>query len=231
MTVPRPYYDRDGITIYCGDCRDILPSLVADLIVTDPPYGTQDLGGGYGRRQNWSTDGRLGRTIAGDSDLSVLADAWPLIVATGAAWAEVFFAPRRTPQLCAIVGEHWIGEVVWDGLCPGLGYTVRYQHESIAVLRLSPSTKPLQPIISVHRYPAPSVADHPHAKPVGLMKRLIRWLPGEVVLDPFMGTGATLIAAKELYRRGIGIEIDERNCEIATERLAQGVLPLEASAT
>ena len=221
-----PYYSHGGITIYHGDCREVLPRVRADLCVTDPPYGTQDLGGGYGRRQNWSTDGRLGRTIANDTDLSAFMAAWALLPATGCRWVEAFFAPRKTPQFMDVVRDNWVGELVWDALGPGLGYTVRYQHESVAVMRLDPDSKPLHPIISVLRCSAASTADHPHAKPVDLMGRLIAWLPGEVVIDPFMGSGTTLRAAKDLGRHAIGIEIEERYCEIAARRLEQQVLPL-----
>jgi site-specific DNA-methyltransferase (adenine-specific) len=223
----KPYYEHAGITIYHGDCREILSGLRSDLVVTDPPYGTQDLCGGYGRRQNWSTDGKLGRTIVGDRDLGCFAESWPAIVATGAAWAQVFFAARKTPELCCIVGDFWRGEIVWDALGPGLGYTVRYQHESIAVLQMR-DEKPRKPIISVQRFSQGSVQDHPHAKPVELLVKLIDWLPGDMVLDPFMGLGSTLRAAKDLGRRAIGIEIEERYCEIAAKRLAQEVIEFPA---
>lgn len=68
--------------------------------------------------------------------------------------------------------------------------------------------------------------DHPTQKPVSLLLRLLGMYPGEPVLDPFMGSGTTLVAAKQLGREAIGIEIEERYCEIAVKRLAQGVLSL-----
>jgi site-specific DNA-methyltransferase (adenine-specific) len=78
-----------------------------------------------------------------------------------------------------------------------------------------------EPIIPTwgHRY-------HKNEKPLALMKRALEWLPGETILDPFMGSGTTLRAAKDLGRKAIGIEIEERYCEIAAKRLAQEVLPL-----
>jgi DNA modification methylase len=227
----RPYYEQDGITIYHGDCRDVLPGLspwAADCVVTDPPYGTGNLAGGYGRRQLWDTGDGNGRTIANDSDLSVFAAAWPMLrlkVANG--WGAVFYAPRRTPEFADVVGPDWFGEVVWDKKAPGLGYHVRYAHESIAILRLGHPERPPRPIMSVLR--ASAISDvHPHEKPQAVLLPLVEWCSpvGGLVLDPFAGSGTSLLAAKELGRRAIGIEIEERYCEIAAKRLAQGVLPL-----
>ena len=222
----RPYYERDGITIYHGDCREILPTIGAvDLVVTDPPFGTQALGGGYGRRQLHSVNGREGRTIANDNDLDAFRGAWLHIRETlSDAYALVFYAPRRTPEFCGIVGSDWAGEIVWDKQQPGLGYTIRYQHESIAVLKIGEPETPEDAILSVQRFGRTDVVSHPHEKPVGLLKALLRLQPLGIVLDPFMGSGTTLVAAKLEGRRAIGIEIEERYCEIAAKRLAQGVL-------
>lgn len=226
----KPYYQDESCAIILGDCRDILPYLPkVDLVLTDPPYGTQLLGGGYGRRKLHSLDGRNGRTIAGDCDLSVFLGTFPLLLERAEpGWMLVFYAARKTPEFIRAVGDWWIGEIVWDGLCPGLGYTVRYQHESIAVLKIGEAPKPVAPIISVIREFGEGVDDHPHQKPIALMKKLAVFIDG-VILDPFMGSGTTLRAAKDLGRRAIGIEIEERYCEIAANRLRQGVLDLEAA--
>jgi DNA modification methylase len=224
----KPYYEESGITIYHGDCREVLPTLPrVDLVLTDPPYGTQLLGGGYGRRQLHSIDGRHGRTIAGDCDLSLFSEVVPVLEAlVEPGWMLVFYAPRKTPEFVASVKTWWIGEIVWDGCCPGLGYTVRYQHESVAVLMVGNAPRPTSPIISIIREYGEGVDAHPHQKPIALMKKLAAFIDG-TILDPFMGSGTTLRAAKDLGRRAIGIEIEERYCEIAARRLSQGVLDLQ----
>ena len=229
MSLPKPYYEENGIVIYHSDCRLILPYLPkVDLVLTDPPFGTQDLGGGYGRRQLHSVNGRDGRTIANDSDLSVLAEAWPLMRPLLVdRFAFIFYAARRMPEFCDIVRADWFGELVWDKCAPGLGYTVRYQHESIAVLKVGAPEKPSGgALISLQRFRRCDVQDHPHEKPSELLKQCIEWSQAKTILDPFMGSGTTLRAAKDLGRKCIGIELEEKYCEIAAKRLCQEVLPL-----
>jgi site-specific DNA-methyltransferase (adenine-specific) len=223
----KPYYEHAGITIFHGDSREVLPFLKVGMVVTDPPYGTQNLAGGYGRRQLHSPGGKLGRIIQGDQDLSVLESAYrPMVSAIENGWAFVFFAARRLPEFAALCSAEWFGELVWDGAAPGLGYTIRYQHESIAALRIGSPPTPDRALISVMRHYGEGTNDHPHQKPLGLLKSLIRFGTG-VVLDPFMGSGTTLRAAKDLGREAIGIEIEERYCEIAAERLRQEVISFE----
>ena len=204
--------------------------LAADAVVTDPPFGTEDLGGGYGRRQNWDSGDRKGRTIIGDKDLSSLRGMFDAIH-FGNLWLAVFFAARKTPEFCALV-EHfttWRGELIWNKRAPGLGYTVRYSHESIALLSIGEPPKPPDALLSVIE--SPCVADvHPHEKPVALLKPIVKFCcpEGATVLDPFMGSGTTLRAAKDLGRKAIGIEIEEKYCEIAAKRLGQEVLEFSA---
>ena len=222
-----PYYEdtQYGIVIYHGDCREILPQLPkVDAVVTDPPYGTQSLGGGYGRSQLHDPNGRNGRTIVNDLDLSAFREAYPMLLEKCTeGWMLVFYAARRTPDFLGIVGGEWHGEMIWDGLCPGLGYTVRYQHESIAVLKRGNATRPSTAAISVIRDYGDGTNEHPHKKPEAVMRRLCSFTYG-TILDPFMGSGTTLVAAKNLGRKAIGIEICEEYCEIAARRLSQGVL-------
>ena len=225
----KPYYEQDGITIYHGDCREILPTLPkVDLVLTDPPYGTQGLGGGYGRRQLHTADGRMGRTIQNDCDLSVIEQTAPLLSDSTqeSSWLVMFCAPRKMLDVGQIMrgcAFEFYGHYVWDKGAPGLGYTIRYAHEDALVFRKGEAAKPVEPIISIGR--SPTIAqEHPHEKPTAVLKPLLRLANGGSVLDPFCGIGSTLVAAKDNALTAIGIEIEERYCEIAAKRLAQCVL-------
>lgn len=235
--LPTPYYDQDGITIYNCDCREILPHLPkVDLVLTDPPYGTQDLGGGYGRRQLHSIDGRLGRTIANDTDLSAIKEAAPLLYGgtNTPAWLVSFCAPRRmieTAHAYQSAGFAFHGHLVWDKGAPGLGYTIRYAHEDMLVFRKGEARTPAQALMSVVRCTVrdgDTYSRHPHQKPLEVWENAARLIDG-LILDPFMGSGTTLVAAKQLGRRAIGVEIESKYCAIAVKRLSQMVLPLEAA--
>lgn len=216
MSLPEPYYDRDGITLYHADCRELLPLLKADVVVTDPPYGIAYHSG---------HDGDLPREIAGDGDTALRDFAlrcWlPRPAAVFATWR---CAPPITPRGCLVWEKNAGGmgdlsfpwapmfEMVWIF---GAGWS---GHRGSSVLR--GSTVP-----TWNSGPARRV--HPHEKPVDLLQQIIGKAPGETILDPFAGSGTTLVAAKLEGRRAIGIEIEERYCEIAARRLAQGVLNFE----
>lgn len=232
----QPYYSADGITLYHGDCRDVLASLearTAAALVTDPPYGTEDLGGGYGRRQLTGT--RYGHRIANDGDITTWAESLPLArrVLAADAWACAFCAPRKRHDAGSALlaaGFALVGEVVWDKGRPGLGYTVRYSHETALIASVG-EPRPVAPVLSLIHASVPTHAiagRHPHEKPVAALAHLIAFAapPGALVLDPFAGSGTTLRAAKDLGRRAIGIELEERWCEVAALRLEQGVLNL-----
>lgn len=234
--LPVPYYEDDAVTLYHGDAREVLPLLSgAAAVVTDPPYGTEALGGGYGRRQlARNPDPSLSHTIAGDADLSVFAAVaalWrPLLPAD--AWVLAFCAPRRrrdAEDVLLLAGAEMVGEAVWHKGRAGLGYTIRYAHETVLVARYGTPPTGAGPLLSVlrgHRTSEKMSARHPHEKPSEVMGRLIEFAagPGGVVLDPFAGSGSTLRAAKDVGRRAIGIELEERYCEVAAKRLSQGVL-------
>lgn len=231
-----PYFQDNGVSIYLGDCREILPALAhsCDAVVTDPPYGTEALGGGYGRRQLADPAGRYGHRIENDHDLSALAKALPAIVDAliPGGWAVTFAAARRrweAESLLVAAGLNLYGDVVWDKGAPGLGYTIRYCHEGAVVAVRGEAKAPQRPLLSVLRIPQEERAmngRHPHEKPTALMVHLVEFAtePGGLVLDPFCGSGSTLRAAKDTGRRAIGIEIDERWAEVAANRMAQGSL-------
>ena len=213
-----PYYEQDGIVIYHGDCQEILPALTGvDVLVTDPPYGIAYFSARK-RRDNYA------RGILGDMD-AVLRD-W--LVGEWDGLPALLFGSWRISRPA---GTRAV--LIWDkGGALGMGdlsLPWKLDHEEIYVIghgwrgsRDTGSVLRVPPEQSLGR-------DHPHQKPLRLMKMLLeKCLPSWVVLDPFMGSGSTLVAAKQLGRRAIGIEIEERYCEIAAKRLAQGVLSLEA---
>jgi site-specific DNA-methyltransferase (adenine-specific) len=220
-----PYYDAGGITIYCGDCRDVMPGLTADLLITDPPYGF----GAY------HTD--------------VQPPVW-----TGER-AAVFGYPETLLDWIAVRGKPQAWIVWWptNGACRGSFHSRSIQRETehiaiwggiVGTARVGKSTRAIDPAKygclpdrkcpDVWRDPAPGLCfnsrlrQHKNEKPLSLMTRLIALMGGDdTVLDPFMGSGTTLVAAKNLGRRAIGIEIEERYCEISARRLSQEVLPFE----
>jgi len=215
-----------GATLYLGDCLEILPTLgKVDAVITDPPYGTQNLAGGYGRRQLHDVGDGLGRVIANDEDLAALEAAFPLMLGlVPIGWLAVFYAARRTPQFVhATAGGAWFGGVVWDKCAPGLGYHIRYAHEDIAIFRAGEPPRPETPLLSVIRAASPKGEEHPHEKPVRLLEALVAWLApiDGTVLDPFMGSGSTGMACAGLGRRFIGIELDPAHFDTACDRVTR----------
>jgi len=219
-----PYYQDDAVTLYHGDCREIAEWLAADVLVTDPPYGTA--GGnkrgndGYGRRVgNQRGAERVGQHIAGDQDTTV-RDA--VLAAWGLRPALIFGSPRLPDP-----PGQWSDRLVWDKKRPGTnGGPWRYRHESIYVTAGFERTS--DAAVSVLTA-FPEQSDHIHAKPLGLMVELVGAAPAGVIADPFAGSGSTLVAAKRLGRRCVGVELEERYCEVAARRLDQGVLDFGAA--
>jgi len=220
----RPYYEHGGITIYHGDCRDLLPWSCA-VVVTDPPYGINWSRGVHAARQSKAHSG-----IAGDADTS--ARDWMLAVMrdTPAVVFGSFYAPfpAEVRQVLVWAKPSDAGVV---------GSTTGYRRDSEPVFLIGPwpprSVRWSGILRSSHGGIAAIATEtgHPHTKPVDLLRQLLGACPEGVVLDPFMGSGTTLVAAKFHGRQAIGIEIEERYCEIAARRLAQEVLPLDFSAT
>jgi DNA modification methylase len=212
-----PYCQDDYVTLYHGDCREIADWLNADVLITDPPYGTQfsikNPGGGYGRRQN-AGFGPEGFVIANDGTTETRDEA---LAMWGAKPALVFGSPRLPDP----PGE-WADRLVWDKKRPGMNSGPwRYRHESIYVTEGFVRTSDAAVSILTA---FPEQADHIHGKPLGLMVELVAAAPQGVIADPFAGSGSTLVAAKRLGRRSVGVELEERYCEIIANRMHQGVL-------
>lgn len=238
----RPYYDEDGITIYHGDVLDILDALelAVDAVVTDPPYASgarteasKSASGAMMRGVRWAA-----KPIENDQ-MTTVGFVWLLraiahrcrgYLPDGGSFLS-FIDWRQWPHLVGALetcNYRVQGMVVWDKGSYGLGNGFRAQHELICHASKGVPTIHDRAVGNVLRSPRQDTVDHPSPKPVGLMGQLIDVVTpaGGIVLDPFMGSGTTLLAAKNSGRKAIGIEVDERYCEIAARRLAQGVLAL-----
>jgi site-specific DNA-methyltransferase (adenine-specific) len=210
----QPYYERDGIVIYHGDCREVLPSLASvDLVLTDPPYGICWVPRVNHQDSPWRDTERpdLRGVVLGKFNC---------------VWGGNYF----TDQLP--ISESWL---LW--LKRPLGFDD--DPRSYAVCEMAWTDYGGKPRTKMHVWdggkragePSNRTFCHPAQKPLELMRWCIELAPeSRTILDPFMGSGTTLRAAKDMNRRAIGIEIEERYCEIAAKRLAQGVLPLEVPA-
>jgi DNA modification methylase len=206
----RPYYQDDLVTIYHGDCLELLPSVTADLTLTDPPY---NVGLDY-------SDGDRRADYADWTDRWAHAVPRPLVVTPGHANLGMWLAMEKPRWVCAWVKPNQNsasalnGWNVWE---PLLVYGKHHKPVGHDVWTLPIALQD-------------DTGDHPCPKPVTLYRRLVEAfsLPHHTVLDPFMGSGTTLVAAKDLGRRAIGIEIEERYCEIAANRCRQEVLGLTA---
>lgn len=220
-----PYYEHAGQTIYHGDCREILPGLPrCDLLLTDPPYGL-----GLGRAKNRQGQGVkrnmtglvTGKAIKprdyGDADWDDSpADDATLEMARSLTEKHIIFGGNYftlPPTKCWLVWDKLRGdtdfadcELAWTSLSKAVK-RIAYKWNGFLV----------DPDSTDERV-------HPTQKPLAVMKWCIKQA-GEsgTILDPFMGGGTTLVAAKNLGRKAIGIEIEERYCEIAAKRLSQEV--------
>ena len=214
-----PYYDADGITIYHADCRDVLPVACAAIVV-DPPYGIQ-----WKRSVNLARWSKAHDGIDGDTDTGVRDGLLAVMADTPAIVFGSFYAPFPL-SLKQVLIWHKPPD---SGL---VGCTTGFRRDAEPIFLVGPWPVRKVQWSSVLRSSGQSIktvaieTGHPHTKPVDLLRQLIGVCPPGVICDPCMGTGSTLVAAKLHGRKAIGIEVDERYCEIAARRLAQRVLPL-----
>ena len=218
----RPYYEDGTVTIYHGDCRDLLPGLEADVLVTDPPYGIgwQQHGGGLNGKTRGS---RRHAGIVGDADTSVRDDV--LSMWSGPA---LVFGSFRAPFPDGVRQTLVFRKSPDAGL---IGTVTGFRTDAEPVFLIGPWPKRNTERSSVieSRIGLQRLQDgdsHPHAKPLDVMITLLLACPDGTIIDPFMGSGTTLRAAKDLGRRAIGVEIEERYCELAARRMGQEVFDL-----
>lgn len=230
-----PYYDDGkGIQIYLGDCRDVLPTLgPVDHVITDPPYSETTHNGA----RSLVSDNRVGGTgdNAGRIDFAPVDAQFVrgvMEAAQPARWTIASLDWRHCGPLesCPPSGLRFVRLGVWvkpDGAPQFTGDRPATGWEAIAILHKLGGKMRWNGggnrAVWTHNI---AREDHPTAKPLGLLRELVSLFtdPGETILDPFMGSGTTIRAAKDLGRKAIGIELEEKWAEIAAKRLAQEVL-------
>lgn len=231
-----PYYQDDACAIYHGDCLDLSEDVLANVVavLTDPPY---NVGKGYGVHKDrmeedaylgWLRDRFahvsvnavnllwfwMGTRVAKGQARACLPDGFQIHHL--AAWFKREFA-----------GDLWVGghpaatwePIVWAARGGGRYCGPKGGHGARDCI--------------VANHPRHDVGNngHPCPKPLSVMRHVVAWVAdvGETIVDPFMGSGTTLRAAKDTGRKAIGVDVDERYCEIAALRLAQGALALEGA--
>ena len=208
MSLPTPYYEHDGQTIYHGDCREILPELPkVDLVLTDPPYGIN--------KAEWDSQFPewCYEVCAIAPRFGIMPGVWNIPSAR-----EKVATPRknwsryRWTLIAHLTNGMTRGAIGFGNYIPCLVYS----DDNVSVYVKDGDIKRF----IVGREGKPT---HPSPKPLAPISWFIQRIGGETILDPFMGSGTTLRAAKDLRRKAIGIEIEEKYCEIAAKRLEQEV--------
>ncbi len=213
----KPYYDHAGITIYHGDCREILPQLPkVDLVLTDPPYGI-DLGnnsaGGLDK------NAYLSYSDTYDNFVQIIVPALNMAI-DKAKRGAVFSGPH--------IHEQRKPDAIGGIFCPAANGRHKWGFKSFLPVLFYGTAPCLEKGSKATAIQSTAIAEkdgHPVQKPLKWISWLVSLasLENETVIDPFMGSGTTLRAAKDLGRKAIGIEIEEKYCEIAARRLSQEV--------
>lgn len=223
-----PYYQDEFATIYNGNCKDIIQNLEkVDLLLTDPPY-RQSMGGG-GLIAKRSTYQSIGKTLS-SFDIS---DYWTVLSqCTKNQHGYIFCSKNTLPELCnKAIGQ----DLSWDILIYGKNNPIpmknnRYlsSFEFLFFFRgkncywnNDANFKSYSKIKMTNS--KPSKFDHPTEKDISIIKQIVEVSTdmNHTILDPFLGSGTTLIAAKQMGRKAIGIELEEKYCEIAAKRLQE----------
>jgi DNA modification methylase len=242
-----PYYEDSAVTIYHGNCLDVLPQLgQVDHVITDPPYArdvylrarTGNEGPGSRYRPNYrNAASSLVKMAAGDigsideamvpvaAEMGRLARRW-VVVFSDAETTHRWKAELETSGLRYVRTGAWVKPDAMPqmgGDRPSVGFEPCTIAHAQGRMRWNGGGRQALWTYGTARVNRP---DHPCPKPEPLMSHLVRDFTdaGETILDPFMGSGTTLVAAKRLGRKAIGIELNEKYCEIAAKRCAQGSL-------
>lgn len=242
MTKPIPYYEDDAVTLYHGDCISLLSSILEGseeplgAIIMDPPYAS-----GTRSEASKSGDSQTNRMLRGDrfaskplanDQMTTIGFVWLMREALlqmvphlrHGGHVASFIDWRNWPNLLGATESCDLrvnNMVVWDKLHMGLGNGFRNRHELILHASRGPCDPASKSFPNVLRHARERDVDHPSPKPVGLLVDILEVTtrPRDIVIDAFAGSGSTLVAAKAMGRRGIGVELDEGDCEMAAERL------------
>lgn len=214
----KPYYQDDYVTLYHGDCRDILPHLEpVDLVLTDPPYGI-----GYDTKTANKPNQKQFTAIAND-DSSEIAQ---FVIEHYFNTPMVIFGAINFPKILPSKGR-WI---CWDKRCSEKADRMLGSPFELAWSNRKSGYDRMYRILhgGVVNANGKGPRFHPTEKPILLMQRIIEqdFKKANVILDPFAGSGTTLIAARRLNRASIGIELEQKYCDVIVQRLRQEVLPL-----
>ncbi len=233
--LPPPYYKDDWCAIYHGDCREILPLLPdksIDLVLTDPPYGIN-----FVPQRTYSKKRFHDIPIANDE---LNGDKWlewfhPIngllyncLKDDSVAYYFSGFNPYYYYYSMLKAGYEIKANLIWVKEVFGMGYHFRRQYEQILVgFKGAPPVpkQALSDVIFSNRVSSNTIL-HSCQKPTILIERLVNQYPSDIILDPFLGSGTTTYCAKKLNRYSIGIEIEEKYCEVAAKRCSQQVMEL-----
>ena len=220
----KPYYQDSYVAIYHGNCFDIMPQLSGfDAVITDPPYM-------FGAA---SVSGTANSKVSRFSDLlnqsffyrEIIEVSRRCLNRSSAIW--MFINWRSLPVIMKAAvesGAHIESMLVWDKewIGPGGSVGLRPSYEMAALIPFGDFALPNRGLPDIWRSKWSSIKPngHPSEKPESLLSRMVQETPG-IVLDPFLGSGTTLSAARKLGRKAVGIEAEERYCEIAAGRCAQ----------
>lgn len=218
----KPYYADDQVTLYHGDCREATEWLAADVLVVDPPYGRAWKQGelrGHARNVDSTGIANDETTAIRDAILRLWGISKPSVV-----FGDLMLPPPGGTKLVGVYQKD-----ITCGLRGAIG-GVRRDAEAVYLIGKWPSGiggrssvfSTRAQITGSHGVVA-SNGGHPHTKPGDVMSALISLASG-VVADPTAGSGSTLVSAKALGRKAIGVELEERYCELIARRLSQDVL-------
>lgn len=224
-----PYYEDESVTLYHGDCRDVLADMAGEsvaAVLTDPPYTQRT----HSKARTPEREGVTAFAAIDDRDLrEILRDCGHV----SAGWVVATLDYRHAVEFEANPPKHLkvmrLGVWVKTNPTPQLtGDRPAQGWESIAYMHRDDRRSKWNGGGSHGNYvaPIPPPEGHPTAKPLPLVAQWVRWFtaPGDTVLDPFAGSGTTLRAAKDEGRKAIGVELDERYCEVIARRLSQETL-------